>query len=319
MTILITGAEGYVGSQIAHALYGAHDTVIGVDNGGIPHKRSCPLPHGFQCYEGDIGEFEFMADILDRHEVRQIIHCAAHVSVPESVKYPLMYWQNNTVATFNLIDVATQCGVESFVFSSTAAVYGQPEFPRPIREDDPTRPISPYGRSKLAAEHVIRDACAASDMNAVILRYFNVAGADPAGLTGPVKSNATHLMIRAVRAALGMGNLEIYGDGTQVRDYIHVADLAEAHLAALRYLTTHQGCLTLNVGSGTGFSVSDVTRTVAEVAETRYTSVVAHRRDGDPEFVVADTRLIKEKFGWTPKYTLEHMVEHALAWERNRC
>jgi UDP-glucose 4-epimerase len=326
MTILVTGAAGYIGSQIVHQLYRYYGKrpgdrfdqpkIIGVDN--LSAGFTCNLPSGFDCLMGDVGNYQFMANLLQRSKVKQIIHCAASVVVPESVAKPLDYYDNNVVSSYHLLRAALAAKVEGFVFSSTAAVYGQPEFPRPLREDDPTRPCSPYGWSKLMTEQMLKDACAAYGMNTVILRYFNVAGADPLGKTGQTSPAATHLITKAVRAVVLRKPMTVYGDGKDVRDYVHVADVAEAHTRALEWTARHNGCLTLNVGSGAGTAVVNVLAAVSRIAHTGVPlTEFARRREGDPLSVVADTRLIRERFNWEPQYGLNEIVEHALKWEKS--
>lgn len=317
MTILVTGAAGYIGSQIVHQLHRYYDQpkVIGVDD--LSSGYTCNLPHGFECFMGKVQHADFMTNLIRRYKVRQIVHCAASVVVPESVAQPMSYYANNAMATFDLMRLAIMEKVEGFVFSSSAAVYGQPEFPQPIREDDRTKPMSPYGWSKLMTEQMLRDAYVAHGMNTVNLRYFNVAGADPLCQTGQTNPNATHLITKAVRAVVLKRPLTVYGDGSDVRDYVHVADVAEANLRALEWAARHNGCLTLNVGRGQGCSVVDVVAAVSRAAHTGVPmSEFAQRREGDPLSIVADTRLITERFNWTPQYDLNAMVEHAIRWEK---
>lgn len=315
--ILVTGAAGYIGSQIVHQLYRLHDRpqVIGVDT--MSAGYTCNLPKGFECIVGNAGDRAFMSHLIDSYKVKQIIHCAASVVVPDSVALPMDYYQNNVINSHALIETAIRKKVEGFVFSSSAAVYGQPEFNRPIQEDDATRPCSPYGWSKLMTEQMLKDAHVAHGMNTVILRYFNVAGADPLGQTGQTNPNATHLITKAVRAVVLRKPVPIFGDGTDVRDYVHVADVADANTLALEYTRRHNGCLTLNVGRGVGMSVMDVLHIVrAAVRRAKQAAVeFKDRREGDPVSIVANTRLIQQKFNWAPRYGLNDMVKDALKWE----
>ncbi len=313
MTVLVTGAAGYVGSMIVNQIERlAPCRVIGVD--WVP--RPAYLPQDFLCYNECVQDMDTMLDIMRYNKVRKIIHCAASVSVPESVADPLLYYDNNVAGSISLLRAAVIAGVETFVFSSTAAVYGNVELRgrRPVKEDDPTRPCSPYGHSKLMVEQAMRDMAPVTPMRLVTLRYFNVAGADPLGMTGQ-PPGAPHLITRAIAAAIGGPQLTIYGDGLDVRDYVHVADLARAHIQALDW---HGDYLTLNVGSGVGYSVLDVTKAVVEATGNRFTSVMAPAREGDPHYVVADTSRIKNIFGWNPQYDLNSIVEHALKWQRSR-
>lgn len=318
MTILVTGAAGYIGSQIVHTLNRVFNQpkVIGVDN--LTAGYTCNLPHGFECFMGNVQHTEFMNNLIQRYKVRQIVHCAASVVVPESVEQPMAYYANNVLASHELIRLAVANKVEGFVFSSSAAVYGQGEVGgRPLREDDRTIPCSPYGWSKLMTEQMLRDTYTAHGMNTVILRYFNVAGADPLWQTGQTSPNATHLVTKAVRASMGIGKFTLYGDGHDVRDYVHVADVATANMAALEYTARHNGCLTLNVGRGEGHNVNEIVCATAFHAKKAFPITHAQRREGDPVSIVANTQLIRERFNWAPRYDLNAMVEHAIKWEKS--
>lgn len=316
--ILVTGAAGYVGSQIVQQLHRYYNKpeVIGVDN--LSAGYTCNLPHGFECFMGDVGHTTFMDNLIKRYKVRQIVHCAASVDVPESVEQPMSYYANNVLASHELIRLAVANKVEGFVFSSSAAVYGHgPDGTRPVREDDATRPCSPYGWSKLMTEQMLRDVHRAHGLNAVILRYFNVAGADPLGTTGPTSPKDNHLITKAIRASLGMGKFTLYGDGNDARDYVHVADVAAAVLHSLEWTARHNDCLTLNVGTGLGATVNEVLCRVAWHAKKEFKIAPAHRREGDPVSIVSDPSLIKTRFNWSPQYDLNAMVEHALKWEKS--
>jgi UDP-glucose 4-epimerase len=272
---------------------------------------------------GDTGDQRLTRDILRDHDVDAIIHFAASVVVPDSVRDPLAYYRNNTVNSRALMECAVQSGVRHFIFSSTAAVYGNPA-ELPVREDAPTLPISPYGWSKLMTETMLRDASHAHGLGHVILRYFNVAGADPQGRTGQSTAGATHLIKVAVEAAVGLrSELNVFGidyptpDGTCIRDYIHVGDLVLAHCAALQALRSGAQSLTLNCGYGHGFSVHDVIDAVKRVSGVDFPVRTAPRRAGDAAMVVADTTQIRKTLAWQPRFDdLETIVRDALAWER---
>lgn len=317
MTILVTGAAGYIGSQIVHTLNRVYEQVkvIGVDDLSTGH--TCPLPRDFECFHGDVGHQRFMGNLIDRYKVKRIVHCAAKVVVPESVEFPVHYYENNTAATLALAAVAVDRGVEGIVFSSTAAVYGQMLGGRLVKEDDQKKPVSPYGWSKLMAEQMLRDVHIATGLDVTILRYFNVAGADPLGRTGPNTEHGSHLIPRVVRAGLGrIPKLLVYGDGQDVRDYVHVADLAAAHLSAIYY--ERGGCREFNVGTGRGYSVMEVIEAVEDALGTPVPWEPAQRREGDPRSVVADSSSIQHVLGWRSKYELKDMVQHAIDWERSR-
>lgn len=321
MTVLVTGGAGYIGSHTVHALADAGERVVVLDN--LSTGFASALPKQMLPIVGDVGDQTLVAELIDEHKVEAIIHFAGSTIVPVSMKDPLGYYGNNTANSRALIEAAVRGGVPHFIFSSTAAVYGNPARV-PVAEDDPTVPLSPYGWSKLMTEIMLRDAAAAHDLNYVVLRYFNVAGADPAMRTGQSTSVATQLIKAAVQAAIGIrSKLEIFGtdyatpDGSCVRDYIHVADIAAAHADALRYLRGGGDSVVLNCGYGRGFSVREVIEMVKAVSGNDFPVVESPRRAGDPARVVADSRLVRERLGWQPKYDdLRTIVTHALAWER---
>ena len=272
---------------------------------------------------GDIGDQALVASIIETHGVDAIIHFAASIVVPESVRDPLGYYRNNTVNSRTLIECAVKCGVKHFIFSSTAAVYGNPARV-PVAEDAPLNPMSPYGSSKLMTEIMLRDAQAAHGLGHVILRYFNVAGADPKMRTGQSTPEATHLIKVAVETALGRRkSLDVFGtdyptpDGTCIRDYIHVTDLARAHRAALRYLRAGGASATLNCGYGRGYSVLQVVEAVRRSIGHEFPVRMAPRRPGDPMSIVAAAERIRERLQWKPELDdLDTIVAHAIAWER---
>jgi len=322
MTILVTGGAGYVGSHAVHDLVDAGERVLVLDNMSTGFASALPKPA--QLIVGDTGDQPLVASLIASHRIDTIIHFAASVVVPDSVRDPLGYYRNNTANSRALIEAAVKGGVQRFIFSSTAAVYGNPA-QVPVVEDAPLAPVSPYGWSKLMTEVMLRDATAAHGLRHVILRYFNVAGADPKMRTGQSTPEATHLIKVAVQAALGLrDHLDVYGtdyptpDGTCVRDYIHVSDLARAHRAALNYLRDGGADVTLNCGYGRGFSVLEVIAAVRRAAGRDFPVRMAARRAGDPMSIVAAAARIRALLHWAPDYDdLDTIVRHALAWERS--
>jgi UDP-glucose 4-epimerase len=320
MTILVTGGAGYIGSHMVHALADARERVIVLDN--LSTGFAWAIPSNVPLIIGETGDQSLVCSLITQHDVKAIIHFAASIVVPESVSDPLGYYHNNTVNSRSLIESAVKCGVRHFVFSSTAAVYGNPA-KIPVGEDDPTQPVSPYGSSKLMTEIMLRDAGHAHDLRHVVLRYFNVAGADPLTRTGQSTKGATHLIKVAVETALGRRDkMGVFGtdyptqDGTCIRDYIHVSDLVQAHSDALAYLQAGEASVTLNCGYGHGFSVLEVIDTVKRVAKTDFAVEMSPRRQGDPAQIVAGSDRIRATLGWRPRFDdLPTIVNHALAWE----
>ncbi len=321
MTVLVTGGAGYIGSHMVHALRDAGEEVVVLDNLSTGFRWA--LAEGVPLYVGESGDQLLVRRLIQDHGIDAVIHFAASIVVPDSVRDPLGYYRNNTVNTRALIESAVQGGVRHFIFSSTAAVYGQGG-DAPLAEDAPTQPISPYGWSKLMSEVMLRDAGAAHGLAHVILRYFNVAGADPDRRTGQSTRTATHLIKVAAEAALGLrGKLEVFGtdyptpDGTCIRDYIHVSDLVRAHCDALAYLRAGGASLTLNCGYGRGFSVLEVIDAVKRIAGVDFKVERAPRRPGDPPRLVAASERIRKALGWQPRFDdLSTIVGHALAWEQ---
>jgi UDP-glucose 4-epimerase len=320
MTVLVTGGAGYIGSHMVHQLRDAGETVIVLDNLSTGHRWA--VPHDVPLFVGSTADQTLTTAIMQAHEVRSVIHFAASIVVPDSVADPLGYYANNTAATRSLIEAAVKSGVKHFIFSSTAAVYGNVA-QTPVPETAPTVPMSPYGTSKLMSELMLRDAALAHGLGFVVLRYFNVAGADPQGRTGQSTPNATHLIKVAVQTALGQrAGMEVFGtdypttDGTCVRDYIHVTDLARAHSAALAHLRRGGGSGVFNCGYGQGFSVLDVIDTVKEVAGRDFDVKLSPRRPGDPASIVAGADRIRETLGWQPTLDdLKTIERHAYEWE----
>src|ERR1700728_2893362 len=321
MTILVTGGAGYIGSHMVYALRDAGERVVVLDN--LSTGFDWAVTEGVPLIVGESGDQDLVGKIIREHRVEAIIHFAASIVVPDSVRDPLGYYRNNTVNSRALIECAVKCDLRHLIFSSTAAVYGNPAAV-PVPEDAPTQPISPYGWSKLMTEIMLRDTSRAHDLAHVILRYFNVAGADPRGRTGQSTANATHLVKVAVETALGRrGKLDVFGtdypttDGTCIRDYIHVSDLTRAHSDALRHLRSGGASLTLNCGYGHGSSVLEVIDTVKRVAGIDFKVEYAPRREGDPARIVAGSERIRSQLGWQPRLDdLAVIVAHALDWER---
>ena len=318
--ILVTGGAGYIGSHVARQLGERGEELVTLDDLSTGFRGA--VLHG-AFVEGDTGDAALVARVLAEHRVDTVMHFAAHIQVPESVADPLKYYRNNTASTRTLLECCVAAGVENFVFSSTAAVYGIPDG-GVADEQTPTVPINPYGWSKLMSEQMLRDVAAVTPLRYVALRYFNVAGADPGGRIGQSTPAATHLIKVACEHVVGKRKqVAIYGtdygtpDGTCVRDYIHVEDLAAAHLQALDYLRAGGGSTTLNCGYGRGFSVREVLAEVAQIAGAPLSVTEDGRRAGDPPQLIAAARRIRETLGWTPRYQdLPGIVATALAWEK---
>lgn len=320
MTVLVTGGAGYIGSHMVLALADAGREVVVLDD--LSTGFVGQVPAGVPLVKGDCGDEALVARLIREFGITAIVHFAGSIVVPDSVKDPLGYYFNNTVKSRALIAAAVAGGVRNFIFSSTAAVYGEPE-QSPISEASAMQPISPYGASKLMTEWMLRDTVAAHDINAVVLRYFNVAGADPAGRSGQSFPRATHLIKLACQAALGQrSHLDVFGqdyptpDGTCVRDYIHVSDLARAHVLALDHLERGGESLTMNCGYGRGFSVLEVIEAVKRVSGVDFDVRLAPRRAGDPPSLVAATEQVRDRLGFRPERDdLDLIVADALAWE----
>jgi UDP-glucose 4-epimerase len=321
MTILITGGAGYIGSHMVHEFADAGEPVVVLDN--LSNGFRFLIPTSVPFVSGSTGDRTLVSDVIARHGVTAIIHFAASIVVPESVAEPLNYYGNNTMNTCALLDAAIKAGVRQFIFSSTAAVYGAAEG-SPVREDSPTIPISPYGTSKLMSEIMLHDAAKAYGLRFVILRYFNVAGADPRMRTGQATPAATHLIKVACETAIGKRpKLEVFGtdyptpDGTCIRDYIHVSDLAQAHSSALAYLRNGGASATFNCGYGRGASVFEVIDSVRRASGRDFPVEVSPRRPGDPPSLVANVDRIRATLPWRPQFqNLDTIVAHALAWEK---
>jgi len=322
LNVLVTGGAGYIGSHAVLALIDSGHLPVVIDK--LVTGFRWAVPDGIGFYEGDIADSQLMSKIIKTERIDAVMHFAGSVVVPESVENPLKYYHNNTANSRSLIESVIANGVRHMIFSSTAATYGIPKS-SPVREDMPTIPINPYGTSKLMTEMMLRDAAAAHDFNYCALRYFNVAGADPEGRSGQSTIGATHLIKIAVEAALGKRNsVSVFGtdyateDGTGVRDYIHVTDLAAAHVIALEALVANPATShTLNCGYGHGYSVMQVLDAVDRVTNNKLVRNMEGRRSGEPDQMISDNTHIIARFGWQPRYDdLDVIVRHALAWER---
>ena len=320
--VLVTGGAGYIGSHAVLALKDAGWRVAVIDD--LSNGSRDVVPEDVPFYQGSIAERVLVDSVIDECGIRAIMHFAGSIVVPESVVHPLKYYANNTLASHSLVSAAVDAGVKHILFSSTAAVYGAPDRV-PIVEDDPKLPINPYGASKLMTERMLEDASAAHPFNYGALRYFNVAGADPKGRTGQIGKGSTHLIKIACEAAVGKRpQVAVYGndyptpDGTCIRDYIHVSDLAAAHVAALEWLVAHPGeNLAMNCGYGKGLSVSQVLDAVDRLTNEPVKRVIEGRRAGDPPELVADNNRLLETLDWRPAYAdIDRIVGDALAWER---
>ena len=325
-SVLVTGGAGYIGSHAVLALQDAGWPVAVIDN--LTTGFRFALPDGVPLYEGDIADADLLARIFAEQGTGAIMHFAGSIVVPESVADPLKYYHNNTAKSRALIEAAVKAGVPHFIFSSTAATYGIPDVAPDspgVSEDTPQRPINPYGWSKLMTEQMLADVAAAHPLNFGVLRYFNVAGADPQARSGQSTAGATHLIKVAIEAALGMReSVSVFGtdyatpDGTGVRDYIHVSDLAAAHVLTLEALIADPArSLTMNCGYGRGFSVTEVLDAVDRVTNRKLDRRIEGRRAGDPDSLISNPARLKQTLGWQPAHAeLDTIIAHALAWER---
>ena len=321
MTILVTGGAGYIGGHMVLGLLDRGVTPVVIDDmsNGVPWA----LRPGVPFHHGDVGNYELLSHIIRTHGIDTIIHFAARLITPEYYDKPLEFYNQNTVKSRTLLQAATDHGIDKFIFSATAAVYGNPKV-NPVPETAEIAPISAYGLSKWVTERMLADVSEVGDLRYVALRYFNVAGADPAARYGQSTTKTTLLVQIAVQHALGVrGEMEVFGtdyptvDGTCVRDYIHVTDLIDAHLSALDHLSAGGGNLVCNVGYGRGFSVKQVIDTVKQVSGADFPVRYGPRRRGDAIEVVAEANRVRERLNWRPRHDdLRTIVEHALAWER---
>ncbi|HEY7230387.1 MAG TPA: UDP-glucose 4-epimerase GalE [Pseudolabrys sp.] len=321
MTVLVTGGAGYIGSHMVHELVDSGEPVAVLDNLSTGFRFLIPTSVPF--IAGSSGDRALVSQAIAHHRVTAIIHFAASIVVPESISDPLGYYSNNTMNSCALLDTAIKSGVREFIFSSTAAVYGNASN-KPVREDAPTVPISPYGTSKLMSEIMLHDAGKAHGLRFVALRYFNVAGADPKLRTGQATPGATHLIKVACETAIGRRpKMSVFGtdyptpDGTCIRDYIHVTDLVKAHSAALAYLRSGGASATFNCGYGHGSSVLEVIAAARRASGRDFPVEISERRPGDPSSLVANVDRIRAALSWRPQFqNLDTIVAHALAWEK---
>ena len=320
MRILVTGGAGYIGSHVVKALGEEGYEILVLDNLSTGHDWA--VLHGI-LVKGDLSDRTLVNEVIEDFSPDAVMHFAALIQVEESVREPLKYYRNNTVNTLNLLEVMKENGVKNFVFSSTAAVYGIPE-KIPVDEDAPLNPINPYGSSKVAVEMLLKDLSGNGDVRYVALRYFNVAGADPEGRIGQAYRESTHLITRALKTAKGeFSELSVYGndyatpDGTCIRDYLHVDDLADAHIMALRYLVHEKRSEVFNCGYGHGYSVRQVVEKVKKITGVDFRVKETGRRAGDPPVLVAANAKIKRALNWNPRYDdLGYIIKTAWEWER---
>lgn len=320
--VLVTGGAGYIGSHVVRQLGEAGYDVVVFDNCSSGSPKS--VLYG-KLVVGDLADLDNLYAVFAKYEFSAVMHFAGSLIVPESVKHPLDYYENNTRNTLNLLRCCSVMGVNQIIFSSTAAVYGE-VVKNPVTESAPTMPINPYGRSKLMSEWMIQDYGMTSSLRYVILRYFNVAGADPLGRLGQISTNATHLIGSACNTALGRKpTMQIFGtdfstpDGTGIRDYIHVEDLAAAHIDGLRYLEQGMESQILNCGYGQGYSVRQVIERVKALSGVDFPVINVERRLGDPACVTASAEKIKQVLNWQPKYNnLDDIISSSLAWEASK-
>ncbi len=318
MRVLVTGGAGYIGSHAVRELIDRGHEVIVLDNLMTGHRAAVNAKATF--IEGNIGDFAIVSGVFNTYEIDAVMHFAAHIEVNESTLDPAKYYENNVVNSIRLLQAMKANNLRKIIFSSTAAIYGNPK-EIPITEAAEIRPVNPYGRTKMMVEAIIHDFCAAYGMGYVIMRYFNVAGASPDATLGEAHEPESHLIPRILKAALNTAaEAKIFGtdyntpDGTCIRDYIHVMDLANAHVLALEDMSPHQGVI-YNIGSESGFSVREVFKACEEVSGKKITIKEETRRAGDPAILVASSRKIKSSLGWVPKYpSLKEIINHAWQW-----
>jgi len=320
MKIFVTGGAGYIGSHVVKALGEKGHAILVYDNLSTGHEWA--VLYG-DLVKGDLSDKGLLFKTLEEFKPDAVMHFAAFIQVEESVREPLKYYRNNTANALNLLEAMIASGIRNFVFSSTAAVYGMPSI-IPVNEEAPFNPINPYGASKAALEKILKDLSDAKDFHYIALRYFNVAGADSEGKIGQAYKESTHLITRALKTGKGeFQKLSIFGtdypttDGTCIRDYIHVDDLAEAHILALEYLLGNGKSKIFNCGYGNGYSVKEVVETAKRVTRIHFKTEETSRRPGDPPILIADSTRLKNELNWNPKYNdLEYIIKTAWEWEK---
>ena len=321
MKVLVVGGAGYIGSHMVKMLSQAGHDVVTLDNLSNGYRDA--VKYG-EFVEGDIADSALLNQLFTDHQFDGVMHFASYIQVGESVEKPSMYYRNNVTNTQVLLDAMVEHGIKCFIFSSTAATFGEPDY-TPIDEAHPQQPINPYGHSKLMVEQILADFDHAYGLKSVSLRYFNAAGADPEGELGERHIPETHLIPLVLQAASGRrDNITIFGtdydtpDGTCVRDYIHIKDLCSAHLLGLEYLVNGGDSKAFNMGNGQGYSIKDVIEVAKSVTGNDFTVILGERRDGDPARLVADSTLLQSSLGWKPEYAdLEVIIRHAWEWEKN--
>ncbi len=319
MSVLVTGGAGYIGSHVVLGLKDSGIPCVVIDNLSTGNRSLVPSDIPF--FEADVTDISVLKQIFYDFNIDTVIHLAGSLIVPESIMYPLDYYHNNTCRSLTLIKACVEHGIKKFIFSSTAAVYGVPQV-IPTAETEPTNPINPYGWSKLMVERILVDTAKAYDFNFVALRYFNVAGADPQKRTGQHTRNSTHLIKIVSELALQQrANMEIFGedyatpDGSCIRDFIHVSDLAAAHVSAFNYLNQHGKSVILNCGYGHGYSVKEIINEAEKIINTKLNVKVSKRREGDIPHIVAATEKIKKLLDWQPKYDdINYIIQTSINW-----
>lgn len=319
--ILVTGGAGYIGSHFVKYLIENGREVLVIDNLSRGHREAVHEKAKFE--KVDILDYENLLAVLKKYPIDSVVHFAAFAYVGESVEHPEMYYSNNVIGSFNLIKAVKECGIKKFVFSSTCSLYGNP-LRVPISENEPTKPINPYAQTKLIIEKILHDFDAAYGLKYVALRYFNAAGADLEGKIGESHIPEPHLIPIVLEAALGKREkILIFGDdydtedGTCIRDYIHITDLADAHLKALEYLDHYKQSEIFNLGTGSGYSVKEIIKTAEKITDKYLKSEIVNRRAGDPAILIADNKKVKKVLKWNPKYNLEEIITSAWNWHKN--